>query len=172
MTNLDNQDIYYNIQYIRDEDLKTDVDSGPVIMLSKNQLYHCGFLVTAAEDLTTNTLYVPQSSMSENTWRNCMNYLIHHGNNPITSPTQPITSCDMNELCKDRWDVQFMEDVKNQLPQCEEIWNFIRACNYLQIVPGMQLACVKIATMVKGKKLNDICKDIGVDSFSGLVSKE
>lgn len=68
---------------------------------------------------------------------------------------QPLKSPNMEEVvCQ--WDADFVD-----IPQ-EELFELILAANYLDVKPLLDLACAKIASLIKGKNPEQIRRTFNI----------
>ena len=86
-------------------------------------------------------------------------YLVHHDGNDITQIDKPISSLNMSEVktednkMLDSWDVEFVNKLK-----LKELLKLIEAANYMDIKGLLDLCCAKLATIIKGEKIEDVEK--------------
>ena len=76
-------------------------------------------------------------------------YIEHHKGVAPENPKQPLESTDMKVVCKDEWDADFMQEFDD----LESLTALILAANYLAIEPLLQLACAKVAVLVRLDRL-------------------
>jgi len=86
-----------------------------------------------------------------------IDYMKHHTGNPAKEISKPIKSNNMKELVSD-WDATFVE-VDQQV-----LFDLTLASNYMDIKPLLDLTCCKIASMIKGKKPEDIRKTFNIQN--------
>jgi hypothetical protein len=85
-----------------------------------------------------------------------VNYLFHHNGKEPDKIPMPLTSTDMTQVCKDKWDAEFIDRVGNNEQALE---NLIKDANYMGIESLLNLGCAKFASLLKGKSIEEI-KDI------------
>lgn len=106
---------------------------------------------------------IPLPSIDSSIMSKIAIYMKYHSKNPIPENNSPdkVTSCSLKENIKCQWDVDFIENTIMGNPDTakENLYSLIRAANYMDIQPLLQLGCTKIASMIKGKSL-DVIKDI------------
>ena len=77
-------------------------------------------------------------------------YLTYYkGKNPKDIP-KPMPSANLNEVIDD-WDVKFINSI-----ELDNVFDLINAANYMDIPPLLDLACAKIASLLKGKTAQEI----------------
>lgn len=95
---------------------------------------------------------IPIVNVKERIMRKVIVFMNYYNENPMNNISKPIKSTNMNELVSE-WYSNFVnidENNKNKL------YELISAANYLDIKPLLDLTCAKIATMIKGKSLEEI----------------
>lgn len=80
-------------------------------------------------------------------------YFNHHKGCELPSIPKPLLSNNFQNVCKDPWDYEFIEKHAKDISVLYEI---IKSANYLDISSLMHLGCAKIATLLKGKNINEI----------------
>ncbi|CEG39913.1 glycoprotein fp21 [Plasmopara halstedii] len=73
----------------------------------------------------------------------------HHNNNPMREIEKPLKSADMHDVVSD-WDANFV-DIEQEI-----LFELILAANYMDIKSLLDLACAKVASMIKGKTPQEI----------------
>ncbi|CAH0485251.1 hypothetical protein KXD40_003013 [Peronospora effusa] len=73
----------------------------------------------------------------------------HHHNNPMREIEKPLKSADMHDVVSD-WDANFV-DIEQEI-----LFELILAANYMDIKSLLDLACAKVASMIKGKTPQEI----------------
>jgi S-phase kinase-associated protein 1 len=73
----------------------------------------------------------------------------HHLDNPLAQIEKPLKSANMAEVVGD-WDAKFIEVDQ------EVLFELILAANYMDCQPLLDLACAKVASMIKGKAPEEI----------------
>ena len=82
--------------------------------------------------------------------KNVVDYLTYYKNkNPKDIP-KPMPSANLSEVL-DEWDVKFINGI-----ELDNIFDLINAANYMDIPPLLDLACAKIASLMKGKTSQEI----------------
>ncbi|KAF4316222.1 hypothetical protein BBO99_00006398 [Phytophthora kernoviae] len=73
----------------------------------------------------------------------------HHHNSPMREIEKPLKSADMHDVVSD-WDANFV-DIEQEI-----LFELILAANYMDIKSLLDLACAKVASMIKGKTPQEI----------------
>ena len=79
---------------------------------------------------------------------------------------KPLKSNDFKECCEDEWDYNFVGDNN------DEILALIRASNYLDVKPLLELLSAKVACKIRGTTTESIRKDFGIDNISFIIISE
>jgi len=93
-------------------------------------------------------------------------YLIHHNGTDIKTIDKPISSLNMAEVkfedntTIDTWDVDFINNLSTPCPGAglKTLLELIEAANYMDMKGLLDLCCAKLATIIKGEKIDDIEK--------------
>jgi S-phase kinase-associated protein 1 len=86
-------------------------------------------------------------------------YLNHHNGKQPAEIAKPVKSLDMSQIVEDQWDSNFINiDIKM-------LYAIILGANYMDCQGLLHLACAKIATMVKGKNVDEIKQILCPDGF-------
>ena len=79
----------------------------------------------------------------------------HKKDNPPEIP-KPLTSPNLADVVT-QWDVKYVD-----IERIEDIFELVLAANYLHITSLMELACAKIASLIKGKSTEEIRKTFNI----------
>jgi len=93
-------------------------------------------------------------------------YLTYHDDNPVVENNTPekLSSGVFSEQVKCEWDVKFIDGVMSDPNTAKtRLYALIQAANFMDIKPLLQLACTKVASMIKGESLDAIKKIISPD---------
>jgi S-phase kinase-associated protein 1 len=133
---------------------------GDITLISKERTSFtlpkkCAFMsnlvkITSEQDRSETHINVKIDSHS---LANIVSYLNHHDGVKPKEIKKPLRSLDMSKIVDDAWDAKFI----NSFPQ-EELKEIITAANYMDIQPLLQLACAKVASLIKGKTNEEIKK--------------
>jgi len=116
-------------------------------------------------DVNEKTL--PMPNVDSSMMKHIVKYLKYHAVNPVPENNAPdkLTSNVFSKNIKCDWDVMLIENdvMGNRNTAKENLYSLIRASNYMDIQPLLQLACTKVACMIKGESLEAIKKIISTD---------
>ncbi|OQR85536.1 S-phase kinase-associated protein 1A [Achlya hypogyna] len=76
-------------------------------------------------------------------------FCAHHVNNPMADIEKPLKSGDLADVVSE-WDAAFV-DIDQEV-----LFEVILAANYMDIKSLLDLACAKVATLIKGKTSDEI----------------
>ena len=83
-----------------------------------------------------------------------MEYCVHHMEDVVAPKIQmPLVTNDLEMEVSDKWDCCFIG-----LENTSDIFEIVRAAGYLVIPSLLDLACAKIASLIKGKTPAEIRK--------------
>jgi len=92
---------------------------------------------------------IPLLNVKSNVLKKVVEYMRYHADNPPKDIEKPLKSPNMSEVVS-QWDADFV-DVDQEL-----LFELILAANYMDVKPLLDLACAKVATMIKGKNPEQI----------------
>lgn len=87
--------------------------------------------------------------------RKVIEFCQHHVDNRLPEIEKPLRSANLADIVPE-WDAKFV-DVSQ-----EELFELILAANYMHINSLLDLACAKVASMIKGKSPEDIRKTFNI----------
>ena len=70
---------------------------------------------------------------------------------------KPLSSTDMNQVV-DPWSADFVN------VEQEELFEIVMAANYLDIKPLLELSCAKVASLIKGKSVQEIRRFFNIEN--------
>lgn len=113
------------------------------------------FVATVIEqDPTAKVLTVPRVDSAMLAF--IVSYLDHHKGVEAKTITKPLLSIVMHEVCDDKWDAKFIDDIDGDGKTRQQIYDLILAANYMDVRPLLTLCSAKVASLVKGKPLSEI----------------
>lgn len=89
---------------------------------------------------------IPLLDMTDQTMKLVMSFLEHHAEDPAKEIEKPIKTNKLDEIVS-KWDADFISP--HEIPV---LFDIIKASNYLDIPPLLDLGICRVATMVKGKE--------------------
>ena len=82
-------------------------------------------------------------------------YMRHHKGVEPPLIEKPLKSKVMKDVCKDSWDADFIDKIGKNL---QNLYDVIMAANYFDIPSLLHLGSAKVASLIKGAKLEEIKK--------------
>ncbi|TYZ67967.1 hypothetical protein PybrP1_011875 [[Pythium] brassicae (nom. inval.)] len=92
---------------------------------------------------------IPLPNVKSTVLSKVIEFCSHHHNNPMREIEKPLKSSDMHDVVSD-WDANFV-DIEQDI-----LFELILAANYMDIKSLLDLACAKVASMIKGKTPQEI----------------
>ncbi|CAK4072015.1 unnamed protein product [Aphanomyces euteiches] len=92
---------------------------------------------------------IPLPNVKSSVLSKVIEFCNHHHNNPMQEIEKPLRSGDMHDVVSE-WDASFV-DIEQDL-----LFELILAANYMDIKSLLDLACAKVASMIKGKTPQEI----------------
>ncbi|ETW09084.1 hypothetical protein H310_01543 [Aphanomyces invadans] len=92
---------------------------------------------------------IPLPNVKSTVLSKVIEFCSHHHNNPMPEIEKPLRSGDMHDVVSE-WDATFV-DIEQDL-----LFELILAANYMDIKSLLDLACAKVASMIKGKTPQEI----------------
>eukprot|EP00540_Astrosyne_radiata_P022412 CAMPEP_0116847684 /NCGR_PEP_ID=MMETSP0418-20121206/14569_1 /TAXON_ID=1158023 /ORGANISM="Astrosyne radiata, Strain 13vi08-1A" /LENGTH=123 /DNA_ID=CAMNT_0004479153 /DNA_START=63 /DNA_END=431 /DNA_ORIENTATION=- len=111
---------------------------------------------TAIEDADGDN-EVPVMDVKAETLRKIIEYLEHYKDSKPPEIEKPLKSNIMSQVVYE-WDANFI-DVDQ-----ETLFELILGANYMDIKPLLDLACAKVASMLKGKTPEEIRKEFNIEN--------
>ena len=101
---------------------------------------------------------VPLSTIKIAVLSKVVEFLNHHVDKKLPEIEKPLKSANLAELTPalEPWDIAFVD--------CDQemLFELILAANFMDIKPLLDLACAKVASMIKGKTPEDIRKTFNI----------
>jgi S-phase kinase-associated protein 1 len=98
---------------------------------------------------------IPLINVKSSVLKKVIEFMKYHADNPSKEIEKPLKSPNMAEVVS-QWDADFV-DVDQEL-----LFELILAANYMDLKPLLDLACAKVASMIKGKNPEQIRKTFNI----------
>ena len=98
------------------------------------------------------------SSINNKTLEEIINFLKYYDTNPFKQIPKPLRSDDLS-ACVDEWYVKYLENMELEL-----LFEVIKSANFLEIESLLDITCAKVATMLKGKSVEEIRNIFGIEN--------
>ena len=93
---------------------------------------------------------IPLPDVKYNILKKVVEYLTYYKDKEPSQIPKPLPSANLNEFTNE-WDVNFINSI-----ELDGIFDLINAANYMDINSLLDLACAKIASLMKGKSAQEI----------------
>jgi S-phase kinase-associated protein 1 len=80
-------------------------------------------------------------------------YMEHHQGTEPPIVEKPLRSNKMTEVVKDKWDGEWIDKIGDDR---QKLYDLILAANWMDIKSLLHLGCAKVASLIKGKPLEQI----------------
>ena len=142
--------------------IKVKAADGKLVELSTKAAKKSAVIKGLIEDFPDNDeLPLPLNTVNGKELEKIKDYLMHYQDvdEPPKIP-KPLKSNDFKECCEDEWDYNFVGDNN------DEILALIRASNYLDIKPLLELLSANVACKIRGTTTESIRKDFGIENIN------
>lgn len=99
---------------------------------------------------------IPLPNINGKALAKVVEYCTYHVHNPAAEIEKPLKSKVMTEIVG-QWDAKFIDDVDQEM-----LFSIILAANYLDIPCLLDLACAKVASMIKGCSAEEIRRTFNI----------
>ena len=141
-----------------DKTIKIKTNDGKEVDLSSKAALRSGLLKGMMEDYQDSTEF-SLNNVDGETLEKVKDYLTRYENEEPKIIEKPLKSNDFKELVND-WEYKFLDLSDN------EILAIIKAANFMDIKPLLELVAVKITCKLRGTTTETIRKDFNIDTFT------
>jgi len=131
-----------------DEAFTVDMDIAKQSVILKNMIEDVG----SEGNLNINNI-------KKDTMRRVIEFCKHYKESKLQTIQKPLQSPNLAEAINDSWYVEFID-----LEKVDDIIDLVIAANFLDIDPLTELSCAKIASLIKGKSVEEIRKRFGIEN--------
>jgi len=96
-------------------------------------------------------------------------YMQHHKGVEPPIVEKPLRSKVMKEVCQDVWDAEYIDTIGEDR---QKLYDVILAANYMDIKSLLHLGCAKVASLIKGKPLEQIKDILATNKQKGEEKKD
>ncbi|EEA07072.1 putative suppressor of kinetochore protein 1 [Cryptosporidium serpentis] len=132
------------------------ISSKVKLVSSEGEEFEVDICVATASTLIRNMIEdvgsedpIPLPNVRSDVLRKVIEYCKHHVNNPAKEIPKPLRSNSLTHIVSP-WDEEFV-NIEQEL-----LFELMLTANYMDIKPLLDLVCAKVATMIKGKKAEEI----------------
>ena len=141
-----------------DKIIKIKTNDGKEVDLSSKAALRSGLLKGMMDDYQDATEF-SLNNVDGDTLVRVKDYLTHYQNEEPKIIEKPLKSNDFKDLANE-WDYKFLDLNDN------DILAIIKAANFMDIKPLLELVSVKITCKLRGTTTQSIRKDFNIDSFN------
>ena len=131
-------------------------------VMSKNLYQHSKYLknlVISSQEISEEIVSsVPLNNVSSIVLIKIIDFLEKYDNSPFEKIEKPLKSDDLS-YCVGTEYLDFLESMEMEL-----LFEVIKAANFLEIESLLDLTCAKVATMLKGKSVEEIRQTFGIEN--------
>lgn len=127
--------------------------------VQKKYAYISVLVKTSCENDTSAT-EVPLPGVEGSILKFVAEYMNHHKGVEPPIVESPLKSTVMKEVVKDEWDATFIDDIGEGR---QNLYDLILAANYMDIKSLLHLGLAKVASLIKGKPLDQLKSILSVD---------
>ena len=124
---------------------------GTIIEAPKEPMMTSVLIKSMLDEVDDDNIDIPLPNVSSHTLVSIVDFLKYNYTNEMDKIQKPIPSGDLKDFISKEWYVDFINKMNNI-----EIFELIAAANYMDIEPILNLGCVKIASLIKGKSSEEI----------------
>jgi len=137
--------------------LKVRSADGDVFEVDLEAACMSNFIKTMVEDEDTDEV-IPLCNVNSTTLGKVIDYCNHHKGNPPALVQKPLKSSNLIDCGISEWDCKYI-DIEQDM-----IFELILAGNYLDIEGLLDLCCAKVASMIKGRTVEEIRQQFNIRS--------
>ena len=108
---------------------------------------------------------VPLPLVKNDILERVISFCVQHEKSPMAEIDKPLKSSNMSEIV-DEWDAKFIDQ-----PQ-DIIFELLNAANYMDIKSLLDLCCGKVASIMKDKTSDEICRTFNIVDDLSKEEKE
>ena len=118
-------------------------------------------LVLSSKEISSDNeeiLTIKLDNLSSEVLLKVINFLEKYNNSPFEKIEKPLKSDDLS-YCVGKEYLEFLDSMEMDL-----LFEVIKAANFLEIESLLDLTCAKVATMLKGKSVEEIRQTFGIEN--------
>ena len=102
---------------------------------------------------------IPLPDIKFDILKKVVEYLVYYKDKTPKEIPKPLPSANLSEVT-DEWDVNFINGI-----ELDSVFDLINAANYMDISSLLDLACAKIASLMKGKTAEEIRAMFNIECY-------
>jgi len=139
--------------------VKLKFSEGDIFMVEPEMAYMSVLITGMIADSGTDE-EIPLPNVKTAVLSKVLDYCQYHKGNPADAIQKPLKSRNLMECGISEWDCEYV-DIEQEM-----IFHIILAANYLDIKSLLDLACAKIASMIKGRTVKEIRAQFDINDFT------
>jgi S-phase kinase-associated protein 1 len=143
-----------------DDSLVLVPKNGEPKSVKKNYIKGISKLIQTTVETDDTATEIPIPAVEANIMEYIIKYANHHKGVEQPCVEKPLRSKNMVDVCKDKWDADFIDEVKEA--NLQDLYDLILAANYMDIKSLLHLGCAKVASLIKGQPLEKIKEILAV----------
>lgn len=128
------------------------------VPIQKTDLEMSELIRTVMESCCEEDHRIPLPNVSNETLQNVLRFTRHYHQEPMRKIPRPLPSGNLEEVL-DPWYHDYILSIGQQTP----LYDLLKAANYLDIMPLQDIACARVATLIRGKDASEMKKVLGID---------
>ena len=100
---------------------------------------------------------IPIAQVNKPIMEKVIAFLVHAKDNPPPEIEKPLSSSDLSQVV-DQWHADYV-NVDQEI-----LFETVMAANYLDIKPLLELSCAKVASLIKGKNVQEIRQFFNIEN--------
>ena len=134
-------------------------NDGETIPFDKNDLLLSELIRTMIDEdeEENNMIEIPLPNVSASIMKNILTFTRQYTKEPMAKIPRPLPSIDLGQVV-DSWYVDYIESIDKEQP----LHDLIKAADYLDIEPLIDLACARVAVLIRDKEPAEIKKVLGI----------
>jgi S-phase kinase-associated protein 1 len=118
-----------------------------------NDLFDSSSQIDSDEDIKINLENIDNQTLTE-----IIKFLDYYHDKPFEKIPKPLRSDDLS-VCVEDWYVEYLNNMGMEI-----LFEVIKSANFLEIESLLDLTCAKVATMLKGKSVEEIRETFGIEN--------
>lgn len=104
----------------------------------------------------TTTVEIPLPNVHSKILEMIVRFCVHHVIHPMQAISKPLKGTTMKDLVSE-WDAEFIDNLSQT-----DLFELVKAANYMDIGCLLDLSCAKIASTLRGKTPQEIRENMGI----------
>lgn len=137
--------------------IKLTARDGQEIETDYEELRLSELIRTAMDETEANEMPIPM--VEKEMLDKIIEFCTYYHKNPMKEIPKPLPFLEFDEIVE-RW---YFEFITTRFQSIQDLYDLIKATDYMMIQPLQELACARIASMVRKKEPAEIKKILGIE---------